>query len=133
MTTTQSKAKYYIYRNLTRGGFSVKYKGKVIDHADNITAYGVRFKVNELGRQRVVREQKKYVHAYIVCDSYHKINDFVKDCTLESQKMVSVNYNPMKGDMAFHVQGYGFPATAKGVLLADGKVFTNFDFLEGNQ
>jgi len=52
------KAKHYIYRNLTRGGFSVKHKGKVIAHCDNILAMGATFRVNEKTRQRVLNEKK---------------------------------------------------------------------------
>jgi hypothetical protein len=33
-------------------------------------AEDVIFKVNEAGRQRVINERKKNVHAFIVCDKY---------------------------------------------------------------
>jgi hypothetical protein len=63
-------AKYYIYRNLSRGGYSVKYRGKVVDHIDAFMATDCVLKVNERSRQRVLNERKNYVHAYIVCESY---------------------------------------------------------------
>lgn len=64
------KAKYYIYRNLRTTGFSIRYRGKVIDRLTTFTAENVEFKVNELGRQRVIIERQKNVHAFVVCDKY---------------------------------------------------------------
>lgn len=64
-------AKYFIYRNLHRGkAFSIRHKGKVIERSDNITAFNVEFKVNQRGRDRVIKEKSKNVHAFVVCDYY---------------------------------------------------------------
>jgi hypothetical protein len=38
---------------------------KVIKHVDRIDLRDVRFKVSEAGRQRVLREKRKNVHAFI--------------------------------------------------------------------
>jgi len=65
-----SAAKYYIYRNLRTKGFSVRYRGRVIDRLHTFTAEGVEFRVNEKGRQRVLKEHQKNVHAFVVCDKY---------------------------------------------------------------
>lgn len=43
-----------------------KNKGKVIAHCDTIELQDCEMKVSEAGRQRVIREQKKYVHAGVV-------------------------------------------------------------------
>jgi hypothetical protein len=40
--------------------------GKVIAHADSIALYNARFVVSENGRQRVLRERRKNVHAWII-------------------------------------------------------------------
>lgn len=58
----------FCYFNLHRLCFSVKalegeHKGRVIAHADAVHLSGVEFKVSEAGRQRVLREQRKNVHA----------------------------------------------------------------------
>jgi len=66
------KAKYYIYRNLHTNTFSVRYKGKVIDHPKDFTAYNVDLKVNEKTRLKVLSEHRKKVHAFVACDSYVK-------------------------------------------------------------
>jgi hypothetical protein len=57
------------YWNFHRKLFSVQVKGekgwRVAGHARNIRLENVRFKVNEAGRERVLRERKKNVHAMI--------------------------------------------------------------------
>ena len=55
-----------IYKNLHNGLFSVKQGGLVVAHIDSVFLASVSFKVNESGRIRVIREQKKNVHAFIV-------------------------------------------------------------------
>lgn len=57
-----------IYWNLHKKCFSVKSRardsyGRVIAHAQNIGLTAVTFVVSEKGRQRVLREQRKNVHA----------------------------------------------------------------------
>lgn len=55
--------KVFVYYNLHKKCWSVRYKGKVIAHLDRVTLRNAEFKVNELGRQRVLREGRKNVHA----------------------------------------------------------------------
>ena len=62
--------KYYIYRNLHRDTFSIKYRGKILEYLDEIHAYDVEFKVSQKGRQRVLDTKQKNVHAYVVCENY---------------------------------------------------------------
>lgn len=53
-----------VYRNLHKKAWSVK-QGTVIFHCNTIVLRGVEFSVCEGGRQRVLREKKKYVHAFV--------------------------------------------------------------------
>lgn len=39
---------------------------KVIKHLQELTLFDCQFKVSEAGRQRVIRERKKNVHAFVV-------------------------------------------------------------------
>jgi hypothetical protein len=60
--------KVFVYFNLHRKCLSVKalegaHKGRVIAYADTIVLHGATFKVSEAGRQRVIREKRKNVHA----------------------------------------------------------------------
>lgn len=56
---------YYLYRNLRTKTFSLKHGGKVIRHPSEILLKEVRFKVSEKGRQRVLKEKRKNVHATV--------------------------------------------------------------------
>lgn len=63
--------KVFVYFNLHRKCWSVKAmegpkKGLVIKHTDSIKLVDCKFKVSEAGRQRVIREQRKNVHAGVV-------------------------------------------------------------------
>lgn len=60
--------KVKVYFNLHTHLFSVKdYEtGLVLAHGNDILLEDVQFKVSEAGRQRVLREQKKNVHAYVI-------------------------------------------------------------------
>jgi hypothetical protein len=89
------KARYYIYRNLNKGGFSVKYKGKVIAVSDKLKALNVEFKVSEAGRQRCLRERMRNVHAYAVCDAVEYI-DFRTEPKMHTRNYQIVKYNPYK-------------------------------------
>ena len=68
MTTTR------VYYNLHKRKLSIQQKRinasgklvwKVVRHADDIFLKNVKFKVSEVGRQRVIKEKKKNVHAFI--------------------------------------------------------------------
>jgi hypothetical protein len=63
--------KVYVYYNLHRRCLSVKatqgeHANLVIAHANAVQLGDVRFKVSEAGRQRVLREKAKNVHAGLV-------------------------------------------------------------------
>jgi hypothetical protein len=60
----------YVYRNLSHrfggpGNFSVRQSNKVVIHVDRLMLWDCRFLVSERGRQRVLHEQRKNVHAGI--------------------------------------------------------------------
>jgi hypothetical protein len=54
-----------IYRNLHKDCMSVRQGGIVVCHADAVVLKNVTFVVGEAGRERVRRERKKNVHAYV--------------------------------------------------------------------
>lgn len=83
--------KVFVYRNLHRKCYSVKSlkTGRVIAHVDSIDLINVRFKVSEAGRQRVIREKQKNVHAGVV--------GYIADVSLLCQSS-KVTYNPYKFD-----------------------------------
>lgn len=57
-----------VYRNLNNGYLSIRdYKTKkVLAHAINVELQGVTFKVHQKGRERVLNEKRKNVHAFAI-------------------------------------------------------------------
>jgi hypothetical protein len=87
--------KVFVYFNLHKKCFSVKAltgenKGRVIQHTDDIALLLPEFKVSEAGRQRVLREKQKNVHAGVVgwLD--------VSECSMNKDYYTQVKYNPYK-------------------------------------
>lgn len=82
------------YRNLRNGKISLQQKvngnWKVIAHADKVVINQAVFKVYETGRQRVIKEKRKRVHAYVE-GILAPIPRFFQ---LDSDKVVT--YNPYK-------------------------------------
>lgn len=95
--------KVFVYFNLHRKLFSVKAlegpnKGKVISHTTYLWLKDVTFKVSEAGRQRVLREKRKNVHAGVVgimsCDIFEDYMFASKAFMLEDR--VALTYNPYR-------------------------------------
>ncbi len=55
-----------VYRNITKQCYSVMRDGHVVAHVDSIVLKNVEFRVSQAGRERVLRERRKNVHAFIV-------------------------------------------------------------------
>jgi len=55
-----------VYRNLHNGLFSVWHQGRVLAHVPEIHLKDVQFRVRESGRQKVLREKRKNVHAFVI-------------------------------------------------------------------
>jgi len=88
--------KVFVYFNLHKKCFSVKAldgenKGKVVQHTDNVVLLLPEFKVSEAGRQRVLREKRKNVHAGVV-GWYNSAVDVAK--IGNAYKTTNVRYNP---------------------------------------
>jgi len=79
---------FYIYRNLHKGAtFSIRERGIVVDWQEAFVAYNCHFKVNEKGRQRVIRERHKNVHAFVVADRYLPYD-------VDTSVLLPITYNP---------------------------------------
>ena len=81
-----------IYKNLHKGCLSVQQDGIVRCHADNVVVKNATFKVSEAGRQRVIREKKKSVHAFVVG---YVINARETD-HVDDSHWANMTYNPYK-------------------------------------
>lgn len=84
-----------VYRNLHKKCWSVLQDGIVKLHTDCITLKKVKFKVSQTGRQRVLQEKRKNVHAVVegfVC-SRQEFNDNSADFECDN-----IYYNPYQHD-----------------------------------
>jgi hypothetical protein len=109
-----------VYRNLHRNCLSVQHKTdrgwRLLQHIHAIALRDVRFIVNESGRQRVLREKKKNVHAFIegtVCD------DFISDSSS------LVYYNPYLYCSFVRSDDKTPVLEAKAALIEDFKILIN--------
>ena len=71
------------YFNLHKKVFSVQHNGIVIAHKDSLVLRNAVFKVSEAGRQRVLKEKRKNVHAYVIgeMEEYFEPQGEVNDVT----------------------------------------------------
>lgn len=118
----ESGLKVYVYYNLHKHLFSIKalegpFKGKVVAHASSLTLDACEFKVNEKGRQRVLRERVKHVHAGVL--GYFNGND---KCP-EGNITMEVVYNPYIYDQFVHKQSKEPVKFAEKIWFDRRKVF----------
>lgn len=102
--------KVFVYFNLHRKLFSIKalegpLKGRVVAHRHTVLLNDATFKVSEAGRQRVIRERRKNVHAGVSGTWFD--DDVVQGKT---NAFVTINgsaimYNPYKYSTFVHLYG----------------------------
>lgn len=80
-----------VYRNLTKKCWSLRDSKTrlVIAHRDSLWLRDCTFKVSEAGRQRVLREKRKNVHAFVK-------GELILDREFHD-RMTNVRYNPYEG------------------------------------
>lgn len=77
-----------VYFNIRRKIFSIKRGGRVVARHRRVCLRDCKFKVSEAGRQRVLKEKKKNVHAFVVGQVIGRPMNKKSGC--------SVTYNPYK-------------------------------------
>lgn len=107
--------KVMVYYNLHKKLFSIKClkRNKVIYHTKNVVLKNCKLKVSEKGRQRVLNEKRKNVHAGIVgdlisLDSQHCKFDFSRE----------LSYNPYK-NLTFVKKADGSPVYDADTIVLD--------------
>jgi len=88
------RAKYYVYWNLHKKCYSVRFRGRVIHRLDRLIGVNVTFRVSEAGRKRVLREQVKNVHAFAVCDTIVFCNGYRSNACYTHWERVLTNKSP---------------------------------------
>jgi hypothetical protein len=93
--TIQELSAVRVYRNLTKGCWSIQRKTpkgwRVWLHWDYVVLDNVTFKISKSGQNRVREEKKKYVHAYAE-------GTLMANTLGCNEKMIRVNYNPYVND-----------------------------------
>lgn len=110
----------FVYRNLNRGGFSVRgvASGLVVAHAEGVQLADARFRVGEGGRARVLRTGTRNVHAGVE-------GDLVIDPALMRPRpadAVRVRYSPFESAHFVDERG-ACVMQAPYVWLEGGKVY----------
>ena len=85
--------KVRVYKNLHKDCYSIKQDGLVKAHATELYLFDCAFQVNKKGRERVLVEKRKNVHAYIVG---YLINGVMGswDAIVPPETQERVKYNP---------------------------------------
>ena len=80
-----------VYFNLHKKTWSVRQGGKVVGHTDQISIKNAQYIVSKKGNERVRREKKKNVHAYV--RGYVETLPYIM-----ADDIKFVSYNPYKNN-----------------------------------
>jgi len=107
-----------VYRNLRTGGYSVRKGGIVVHRCKAISISNPKFVVSEKGRQRVLKERQKNVHA-VVRGEFEQAFD--KD--VDTSGLHEIYYNPYTTE-CFIDKESGQPIhEASWALMTGGKAY----------
>tara|TARA_B100001564_G_C20653113_1_gene677847 strand:- start:995 stop:1369 length:375 start_codon:yes stop_codon:yes gene_type:complete len=104
-----------VYRNLHKGCWSIKQNGLVKAHSDEINLFDCDFLVNEKNRQKVIKEKRKNVHAFVKGYIWNTPVDLIKQAS----------YNPYVNNYFYDVNDLASIHKANFVRGVDGKLFYN--------
>lgn len=117
--------KVFAYFNLHKRCFSIKAleganKGRVVAHRSEALLIDAKFKVSQAGRQRVLKEQRKNVHAGVVGEWIDGDTDYI---TINAVAIngSAITYNPYKYDSFVHLFGEHRIDDARVVALTTGE------------
>ena len=107
------------YRNLHKQCWSVvamegRDKGRGIGHLQFLQLKDVKFRVQPAGRRKVLREQRKNVHAYVVGTHEPSVAQELWD---------RVRYNPYEVETFVDMNGNAVHTADSVFLNTDGKVY----------
>lgn len=110
--------KVSVYFNLHKKCWSIRSRGRVIAHAARVEISSPEFKVSASGRARVLRENKKNVHAFVSGElvSFGEANG-------EGLSGDRVTYNPYKFSTFVRAENEEAIFNAEYAVLEDKKVY----------
>jgi hypothetical protein len=105
-----------VHRNLNKLVWSITVKGRVVQHVPTFALAGARFVVQEGGRQRVLRERCRLVHAYVTGETTEGA---------APEGLAQVRYNPYRAGY-FHTNA-GVPVLCAAYVefRADGTAWAS--------
>ena len=104
-----------VYRNLHKGCWSIQQNGLVKAHSDEVNLFDCEFLVNEKNRQKVIKEKRKNVHAFVKGYIWNTPVDLIKQAS----------YNPYANNYFYDVNDLVSIHKAHFVRAIDGKLFYN--------
>jgi len=84
----------YVYRNLRKNCWSVRQGSTVRFHTLYAFLRDAKFKVSQAGRERVVKEKRKNVHAFVVGLLTNPCQKFATSHIVIKEKYSAITYNP---------------------------------------
>ena len=94
MNPTQVTQRHETYWNLHKNVFSVRVKGRVIQHVKAASIRNVTFAVQPAGRTKVLLEKRKNVHAFVRGDWMQHFDDINVSIIEDLDGYERVIYNP---------------------------------------
>ena len=95
LTIVSASVPVQVYRNLHKKCWSVRQNKKVRFHTNHILLKQINFKVSASGRARVLREQKKNVHAWV---EGYLVHQLTVESNTSSVLWGEFQYNPYKNE-----------------------------------
>lgn len=121
--------KVYVYRNLRRNCLSLQQSGLIVGYAEAVILQNVEFRVRESGRQRVLREGRKNVHAFaigMVEQVYTIPYTWVlnADRIFDRDTSCQISYNPYRFPTFFDVETLEPMIAGKRVLVTTKAIYS---------
>lgn len=106
--------KVLVYKNLHNGLYSIMCpkSRRVLAHGTDFNLVDCHFRVSEAGRQRVIKEKRKNVHAFVIGIYTDGVRERVK---------IPVSYNPYESNKFYCIADNG----RMDINFADHLTFTN--------
>ena len=121
-------AKYYVYRNLHKGGFSIKHRGKVVARPKYFHLFDPELRVSEASQARARREGQRNVHAYVVGTDFMEFHeplgpDPYGNFVFAGKEYQELYYNPYKYDTFVDAETRKPVTELKAVLFEGNKAY----------
>jgi len=104
-----------IYWNVRRKVWSIQQKGRVVGHTKYLVLENVTFHVNENGRLKVIRDQRKSVHA--------KVKGRRVSARLSVRCATRVRYNPYRDKTFVTDSGRRIDSATLASFRPDGRLY----------